>query len=160
MAFVVRRPRGRYEIRESRHTKDGPRARTLATFAELDDDILGRAERAATTPFDRGAVVASARKAGAPLPAPTADQAARRLLLELRAGRRPSAGMSRLLVEELTTTRAPRASDLGDLADWIDASDEQRGKTLRDLIDLGDSLPHSRQGPLKFPPLGHQRHGR
>src|SRR5690348_1299171 len=98
MAYVVARPGGKYEIRESVHTPRGPRARTLARFRDLDDAAIERAAAAATTPFDRDRVVASARRAGVTPPSPSADQAARRLLLELRAGRKPSAGLRRLLL--------------------------------------------------------------
>ena len=41
MAYVVARPRGRFEIRESVHTPKGPRARSLANFAHLTDEVLG-----------------------------------------------------------------------------------------------------------------------
>ena len=43
MAYVVTRPRGRFEIRESVHTDKGPRARSLASFTELSDEVLARA---------------------------------------------------------------------------------------------------------------------
>jgi hypothetical protein len=67
MAYVVARPRGRFEIRESVHTARGPRARSLANFAALTDEVLNTARRRATRPFDPVAVRASARRAGSPV---------------------------------------------------------------------------------------------
>ncbi len=63
MAYVVARPRGRFEIRESVHTAKGPRARSLANFADLTDDVLATARDRASRPFDPEAVRASARRA-------------------------------------------------------------------------------------------------
>jgi hypothetical protein len=63
MAYVVARPKGRFEIRESVHTPKGPRARTLANFEQLTDKVLETARQRATRPFDPDAVRASAFKA-------------------------------------------------------------------------------------------------
>ncbi len=52
MAYVVARPKGRFEIRESVHTHKGPRARSLANFARLSDEVLATARRRASRPFD------------------------------------------------------------------------------------------------------------
>jgi hypothetical protein len=71
MAYVVSRPNGRFEIRESVHTQKGPRARSLANFSLLTDDVLARAAGRATRPFDAGAVLGAARRAGAPTPTAT-----------------------------------------------------------------------------------------
>jgi hypothetical protein len=65
MAYVVARPKGRFEIRESVHTPKGPRARSLANFSHLSDEVLARANERATRPFDRGAVRAAAARAAA-----------------------------------------------------------------------------------------------
>jgi len=67
MAYVVARPKGRFEIRESLHTPDGPRARSLAGFDVLSDAVLAKAARRAQRPFDVGAVLASGRRAGVPV---------------------------------------------------------------------------------------------
>jgi hypothetical protein len=66
MAYVVARPNARFEIRESVQTEKGPRARSLANFSLLTDDVLARAGRRATRAFDAAAVVEAARRAGAP----------------------------------------------------------------------------------------------
>jgi len=67
MAYVVTRPKGRFEIRESVHTPKGPRARSLANFAHLTDEVLTSARGRASRPFDADAVRASARRAGVPV---------------------------------------------------------------------------------------------
>ena len=66
MAYVVARPRGRFEIRESVHTPKGPRARSLANFTRLTDEVLAKASRRASRPFDGEAVRASAARAATP----------------------------------------------------------------------------------------------
>jgi hypothetical protein len=65
MAYVVARRGGRFEIRESLHTAEGPRSRTLAGFSVLTDDVLSAAARRAQRPFDSDAVLRSGRRAGA-----------------------------------------------------------------------------------------------
>jgi hypothetical protein len=65
MAYVVARRKGRFEIRESLHTANGPRSRTLAGFSVLTDDVLSAAARRAQRPFDSDAVLRSGRRAGA-----------------------------------------------------------------------------------------------
>jgi hypothetical protein len=65
MAYVVTRPKGRFEIRESVHTPKGPRARSLANFARLSDEVLELARKRASRPFDADAVRASLERVGA-----------------------------------------------------------------------------------------------
>ena len=67
MAYVVARRNGRFEVRESQHTPRGPRARSLAGFSVLTGEVLATAARRAIRPFDAGAVIASARRARAPV---------------------------------------------------------------------------------------------
>jgi hypothetical protein len=65
MAYVVARPKGRFEVRESLHTSKGPRARSLVGFDVLTDEIVATAAGRASRPFDAAAVIASGRRAGA-----------------------------------------------------------------------------------------------
>ncbi len=77
MAYVVARRDGRFEIRESEHTANGPRARTLASFRVLSGTVLSAAADKARRAFDVQSVLASGRRAGAAidLTAATLDSA-------------------------------------------------------------------------------------
>ncbi len=137
MAYVVTRPNGRYEVRESLYTSKGPRSRSLAGFEVLTGEVLATAARRATRPFDTGAVIASGRRAGAPVTAVSGAasgvggssrrfvEASRRMALSLR---RPS----------LSRPADPGAA----LIDLLGFADAVRG-----------SLPARRFEPLAFPVL-------
>ena len=154
MAFVVRRPRGRFEIRESQWTPDGPRARTLATFRALTPAVLDKAVQGAVRPFDRSSVLASARRVGAPVDPPAEEVAARRLAGAVDAGASLPPGLRRLLVDRLEAAGPLPTLEAGDgIAEWLEVPAERRGEALRDLLDLGDRLPVRRRGPLQFPGL-------
>jgi hypothetical protein len=94
MAYVAKRRNGRFEIRESVHTADGPRARSLASFETLSDDVLAKAAARATRPFDRESVLVSGRRAGvriaatASSPGRTKDPAKRFVASSQRMARR------------------------------------------------------------------------
>ena len=79
---------GGLESRRPRHS--GPRARTLATFDEFDDVVLERVVERASTPIDEGALLRSARKAGAPV---TAGQSAADRAASPRCSRRSTAAV-------------------------------------------------------------------
>ena len=80
MAYVVARPKGRFEIRESVHTPKGPRARSLANFPELTDDVLATRPSAGETSLRCGCGAGSRRPCRrAPSPAPR-DASVRRSL--------------------------------------------------------------------------------
>jgi hypothetical protein len=137
MAYVVRRPKGRFEIRESLHTAAGPRARSLAGFAVLTDDVLARAAQRAQRPFDEETVVASGRRAGAPVAA-TAGA---------RGGARDS---PRRFVE--ASRRMARAFRQPPTLRPVDP-----GAALIDLLGFADAVTRSQPGrrrePLEFPVL-------
>lgn len=142
MAFVVRRPGGRFEVRESHATPRGPRARTLATFTTFDDAAVALVIERAETPVDVHALVHAARRAGAPVAvgATPVDIAARALLAELRAGRRPAPVLAAALADAVDAH-----TDVSDTARaaaaWCGATPEERGEALRDLLLLSDRLP-------------------
>jgi hypothetical protein len=142
MAYVVARPRGRFEIRESVHTPGGSRARSLAGFTELSDEVLGKAGKRASRPFDADAVRASAARAGAPTQ--PHRQAAMRKFVE----------SSRRMAAALETQ--PRGADVPPPRDPGDA--------LIDLLDLVSQVsafgPPRRPEPLRFPPLARLRAAR
>jgi hypothetical protein len=148
MAYVVARKGRRYEARESVSTAAGPRARTLATFTELDDDVLAQVRERATTPVDDTALLRSARKAGATVTVgqSDADRAARTLLAELNAGRTPSPILAAALEDVLGTVRETRRrralpDPVRAAMAWAGSSLAERGEALRDLLLLADRIP-------------------
>lgn len=153
MAFVVRRPRGRWEIRESFSTPDGPRARTLASFAVLTPAHLHRAAKASRRRFDPAEIVKAARRAGVPLEKPRADALAESLLREIVRGRAPRSGLARLLRDRIQGTTSER----DDVAQWVGSTLQERGTALVDLLGLADRLPKPPKQDLAFPPLSSRR---
>jgi hypothetical protein len=140
MAYVARRPAGRFEIRESYQSERGPRARTLANFAVLSDDVLGRAEQRALRPFDRVAVRASAIRRGAridPALAIVAAHPAPRL--------RP---VSRFVDASRRFARTAEAAEHRVI---------DNGASLVELISFAEEVarhqPRRPLEPLRFPPL-------
>ena len=134
MAYVVARPRGRFEVRESLHTQKGPRARSLAGFDVLTDEVLAAAAQRSTRPFDEAAVIASARRAGAPVMtgagvvAEDARDSSRRFV---EASRRMA----------LSMRRGPASSGR-----------EDSGAALIDLLGFADAVARS-QPPRPYEPL-------
>ena len=153
MAYVVRSRGRRFEIRESTATAAGPRSRTLATFAVLDDAALASARSRATLAIDTAGLRRAARRLGAPVADPPADAAARRLLGELAAGHRPSPALEALLRQGLVAGPPPGVEVPGDMSLWVDADDARRGRALVELLELADHLPAPRRGPLSAPRL-------
>jgi hypothetical protein len=137
MAFVVARRNGRFEVRESLHTPDGSRARSLAGFDVLTDEVLVKAARRAERPFDAGAVLASGRRAGAPVGAMTA---ARR---DTQDSPSRFVEVSRRMALALQRPPAVRAAD--------------PGTALIDLLGFADAVTRNRPvrpfEPLAFPVL-------
>ncbi len=137
MAYVVPRHRGRFEIRESVHTPKGPRARSLAGFTRLTDEVLATARRRATRPFDAEAVRASAARAGAPTPRHRSPQ----MLQFVESSRRMATALE---------SRPPAA-----------ASRRDPGDALIDLLGLVAQVsafgPPRTAEPLRFPPLARLR---
>ncbi len=143
MAYVVPRKGGRFEIRESLHTAAGPRSRTLAGFRVLTEQALEAATQRAQRPFDRQAVVRSARRAGARVQ--VASSGANRAYDRFLSG-------SRRMADALSRPTP--------IAERIDP-----GLALLELLGFADTIraaqpPRARE-PLAFPPLARlveQRH--
>ncbi len=146
MAYVVARPKGRFEIRESVHTPKGPRARSLANFAHFDDEVLDRARRRASRPFDAEGVRAAAARAAAariaPNPIPRHQLPETQQFVE--ASRRMAAALE----------SRPRPA----------GSAREPGDALIDLLGLvaqvGAFRPPRPPEPLRFPPLARLRAAR
>jgi len=143
MAYVVARPRGRFEIRESVHTPKGPRARSLANYAHFNDEVLDKARRRARRPFDAAAVRSAAARVGvrAPVGAPRYEQPETRRFVE--ASRRMARSLERVLPAEAR---------------------QDPGDALINLLGLvaqvGAFRPPRDPEPLRFPPLARLRAAR
>jgi hypothetical protein len=133
MAYVVARPKGRFEVRESLHTPRGPRARSLAGFDVLTDEVLAAAAARSTRPFDAEAVLASARRAGAPVGTGAG------VAEDVRDTSRRFVEASRRMA--LSMRRRPAAS-----------GGEDSGAALIDLLGFADAVARS-QPPRPFEPL-------
>jgi hypothetical protein len=163
MAFITPTRRGGFEVRESRNTPAGPRSRTLATFTELTDEVILKAQTRAAKPLSSGELRKSALRAGAAVPGAAVDEAARETLRLLAGGRQLDPMLKRLLIDALgggnggdrpagstaTVSAAARSA-----AEWIGASATRRGEALRDLLELADALPiRLRSAEIDFPRL-------
>jgi hypothetical protein len=156
MAYVVARPKGRYEIRQARATGRGPRSRALATFRVLNDEVVRHAESRADGPLDPSDLRRSARRAGAPVEAPAADARSGALLGALARGGRPTPVRARLLAHALAPDEVAAPADhLQAASEWAGADQAERGAALRDLLTLVDAVPVRvpRRGRPSFPRL-------
>ena len=153
MAYLYQRKGGRAEIREAHTTERGPRSRTLVSFrGPLRPEHLDRAEAAAQRPFDRGALERRARELGIAVEEPRADRAARELIARLRRGAALDTRLAALLRERLAALPADSLpDDLADAAEWIGASDVERGSALRDVLRLYGAIAQSRE-PVRAAP--------
>jgi hypothetical protein len=146
MAYVVARPKGRFEIRESVHTPKGPRARTLANFEQLLDTARLRASR----PFDPDAVLASAEKA-------------RRVAAARRPGQGRLGGVAtprRRVIRQFAESSRRMAAALESRPQPAGSAADP-GNALIDLLELvaevsAFGVPRHPQ-PLRFPPLARLR---
>jgi hypothetical protein len=150
MAYVVARPKGRYEIRESVHTPKGPRARTLANFEHLTDKVLHTARLRAHRPFDLDAVRASAERArtSAAAQGPRAEGSSG-VAKPPRPELRRFAESSRRMAAALET-RPPPAGSARDPGDAL--------IELLELVAQVSAFGAPRHPePLRFPPLARLR---
>ncbi len=152
MAYVVTKPNGSWEARESFRTPDGPRSRTLASFRELTPEVLDRVRGRAATAVDPEDLRRRAVRAGAPVAEPEVDRAAATLLREISMGSRPRPALERLLADTFQGPRQAVSHEAERMKLWTGASPDQRGGALVELLDLGDALPKKRRSPeSRFP---------
>ena len=146
MSYLVLRADGRFEIREAVATPRGPRTRSLASArGALGPELLERAARRATRPFDAERIRARARELGLSVSERREDRAARELLQVLRAGGELDPVLAAQLREELA--RRPLESQpvaLAEVAEWVGADDARRGEALRGLLRVSDRITRSR----------------
>jgi len=152
MAFLSRRPNGRIEIRETLRTPRGPRARTLASFrGVLSVDVLEQAEARASRPLDRARLQARARELGIVVADWRECRPARELLALLRRGERIDPALARRLRDLLEPSAARSGESREESAEWVGASELERGEALRGLLRLSDRVLQSR-GELRAAP--------
>jgi hypothetical protein len=150
MAYVVTRPKGRFEIRESIHTLKGPRARSLANFAALTDEVLETARLRASRPFDVRTVRASARRAGAPV---------RRTRRPTERGHSVAPTLSPVDAHRFveSSRRAAVAFAAAGPVEDGDGTRREPGDVLIDLLGFAEQVqafaPRREVEPLAFPPL-------
>lgn len=146
MAYLVKRPGNRIEIRESRATPQGPRSRQLARFAgALTPAVLARAAARATRPFDADALIRRARDLGIAIEARAPEREARALLARLRRGDAIDPVMAGLLVHALAGVEtATLPEPVAEVGEWLGASAATRGAALRDLLDTYGRIAASR----------------
>jgi len=159
MAFVVTKPNGSWEVRESRRTPDGPRSRSLATFRDLTPEVIERVQERASTPVDTEDLRRRALRAGAPVAESEVDRAAAILLRETYFNRRPRPALEKLLVDTFAGQDSPPVSHEAErMKLWTGASKEDRARALVELLDLGDALPKRRRSTRSaFPRIGSGR---
>jgi len=136
----------RTEIRESRMTERGPRARVLVSFTgPLTPDVLERAAARATRPLDPRALIRRARQAGIPVLERSREPEARALLARLRRREPLDATLAAALRRELARLpERPVSEGLAEVSEWIGASAHERGQALRELMDLYGRIAESR----------------
>jgi hypothetical protein len=137
MAYVVARPSGRFEVRESQHTPRGPRARTLAGFRVLNERVLAKAASRASRPFDAQAVLLSGERAGAPVEQAAAKQ-------DTRVAHSAFVAASHRMARATSRPRRDRAQ-------------ADPGSALIELLGFADAVTRSQPSkpatPLDFPVL-------
>jgi hypothetical protein len=163
MAFITPTKKGTFEIRESRSTPAGPRSRTLATFRELTDEAIAKAQEKATKPPSADELREAALRAGAPIAPAPVDRAARELLGRLAKGERPAPMLKRLLLDALanedrsdrpTDSTATVSDNARSVSEWVGATAAEKGAALEDLLLLADVLPLRRRADtIGFPGL-------
>lgn len=163
MAYVVATKPGRFEVRESVSTPDGPRSRTLASFRELTAETVEKVQAKAAKPPTASELTHLALRAGAPIRGSELDTAAAETLRRIASGEQPDPKLRRLLMDALSS-HDPDAQPLqsrslvSDAAraasQWVGVGAEARASALRELLELADALPIKlRSQEIGFPHL-------
>jgi hypothetical protein len=157
MTTLVRRSDGRFELRESRWTKQGPRARTLAIFRELTPEVFDHADARAGRPVNREAIIARAHEIGLHVKRVLGSDDAPALVSRAESGTLwPT--HARAVQEAIRGLDPPPLPDhLEAMIQWMGADDSLRARTLVDLLGLAHAIVLHREplrrGPLRFPRL-------
>src|SRR5690348_408771 len=149
MAYVVATKPGRFEVRESVSTPEGPRSRTLASFREMTGETVERVQERAEKPPTAAELTRLALRAGAPVRGSELNQAAGETLRRIASGEQPDPKLRRLLIDALSDpgpdgqrTDSNLVSDAARAASqWMGVGVEDRAAALRDLLELADAIP-------------------
>jgi hypothetical protein len=163
MAYVVATKPGRFEVRESVNTPEGPRSRTLAGFRELTAETVEKVRDRSQKPPTATELTHLALRAGAPVRGSELDQAAGETLRRIANGEQPDPKLRRLLIDALSeqdSNHLPSGSGglVSDTAraatQWIGVGADDRAHALRELLELADALPiRFRPQEIGFPRL-------
>jgi hypothetical protein len=167
MAYVTANRRGGFEVRESVTTPSGPRSRTLATFRQLDDEVIARARERAQKPPSDEELREAALRAGAPIAAAPIDRAAAETVQRLATGERVDPMLRRLLLDALGRQERGESFDVPEstngtavsaaareASEWLGVDAERRGEALGEVLEMTDALPlRVRAGASDFPRL-------
>lgn len=157
MAYIVKRPNGSWEIRESRMTEKGPRSITLASFREDTPQMRSKVLRRTGPSLTESQLERMLDEAGVPPTMTDADRAARALLLELARGSRPSEPLRRSLLQALAGERPDVQGDHRqerDPAERDQTVDEAGpGRVLEDVLNLAELLPYEPKEEIHQRPL-------
>lgn len=141
MAFIVSKPNGTWEARESHRTPEGPRSRTLATFREFSPEVADRIAGRSAGPVDRDELARKAARAGAPVVTSEIDRTAADLLRQLAMGGALRTGLAKLLADSLANGGKEVDHEGERMKLWAGASVHERAEALASLLDLGEALP-------------------
>lgn len=146
MAFVVTKPNGTWEVRESRRTPAGPRSRTLATFREFTPEVTAQVSERSSVPIESDDLRSKVVRAGAPVTESEVERASKTLLRQLSLGQKPRRALAQLIAESFPEARGSSVSGEAErMMLWAGASMNERGEALTDLLGLGDALPPVRR---------------
>jgi hypothetical protein len=154
VAYVVARPKARFEIRESVHTPKGPRARSLANFAVLTDDVVAAARARASRPFNAQAVRTAAARVAARVAAQVETQVETQVQAQVEAqvdvpGTSDSPAMRHFVESSRRMAATLERPPSGPRRD--------AGESLIELMGFADAIARMRPArepePLTFPPL-------
>jgi hypothetical protein len=152
MAYVVARPKARFEIRESVHTPKGPRARSLANFAVLTDAVVTAAKARAHRPFNAEAVRAGAERVGAQVEAQVGTQVEAQVAV-------PEKSENPAMRQFVASSRRMAAT----LEQPPSGPRRDPGESLIELMGFADEIARMRAArepePLTFPPLARLAEG-
>jgi len=137
---------GRAEIRETVSTERGPRSRTLAIFRDvLRPEVLEQAQARASRPLDVGQLIQRAEALGIRTTTRREDRQIRDLLVSLRRGAQLDPILVKVLRDALGRIDTPPVPEaLAEVAEWVGASEAERGEALRGLLRVYGRIAESR----------------